>query len=922
MRTIHAVLLTFTFGYLSFAQIEVSGEVTSSIGETLPAVTVLERGTSNATLTDFDGLFSLSVQPGAVLEVSYLGYEPQIIEVGDQTQFKISLNRGERLEEVVILGNQSRPRTILDSPVPIDNIKAQELVFTGKPFIEDMLRFAVPSYQSLNHYISDGTAHYDPADLRGLGPSRTLVLINGKRKGQAAQILLNRNPGKGDVGVDMKSIPVAAIERVEVLRDGASAQYGSDAIAGVMNIILKEDSEFSTLAANTGITSEGDGFNIRLDFNHTLNFGNGGKVNFTLSRYIQELTNRAGSVGERDVIEFHQGLPQSHPEYNKPRQYELEWARKNPRLGMHVGQPEMDNINVYVNLTHPIGENAKFYTVHGHTYRYGKSFAYYRAPYWRKDVADSGLLAPIDDSPELGGNGNGRRDRDKNGDYTEPIFTNGAYIGYQPTFETKIVDDFNLIGIDFDLGQDLVLDLSASHGNNKLEYIVNNSVNRDYLADHGTAPHNYYNGGYNLRQWILNADFSKLINDQVSLAWGTEYRTEIFSSILGDPFSFYEGGSDSFGGINPDNLITVDRNSFAAYGGIDLEFGKFLVGGAGRFEEYSDFGNNFSWKVHARQKLGVDGTIRASYSTGFRAPALHQRHLENTIYIIVANSPFPVLQGTLSNDHPAVKSLGVSNLFAETSNNIAAGLTYRFSRYFSASLDLYQIDVNDRILFSSQISAKDGEADGLVNGAPGSREPVEQILVDNDVVAIQFFLNAGNTRTRGADVVFNLDRVEVSPEATFSAILAANFNSTQIQSIDTPQLLEDNGYDIFDKAEEYLLTDAKPKSKINLGLTLDTRKYSIGLNNTQFGVVTVPGVLGGIDQELSSKVVTDVQFTYKFNPNLQLNLFVNNIFDVYPDVTDPRTNDTRAGNRFTWSNHVQQHGTKGLNFAAGLNYRF
>ncbi|MCY4298036.1 MAG: TonB-dependent receptor [Flavobacteriaceae bacterium] len=916
------VLLILFFSAKAVSQKSISGKVTSTLGVPLPAVTIWEQDTNNAVLTDFEGKFSIIIQQGSNIEVRYLGYDHQVISTDNEIDFHIILNREETLDEVVIIGNPSRPRTILDSPVPIDNIKAQELKFTGQSILEDMLTFAVPSYFSQNHPISDGTAHYDPADLRGLGPSRTLVLINGKRKGQSAQVLLSDTPGKGDVGVDMKTIPLAAIERVEILRDGASAQYGSDAIAGVMNIILKEDAEFSTLNASTGISSQGDGFNLNLDFNHTFHFGNDGSLNVTLARYLQETSNRAGAVGIQDVVEFHEGLPSEHPEYNNPRQYELEWARKNPQLGMTYGQPQMDNVSMMVHLIHDLGPNAELYSIHGHTFRYGKSFAFYRAPYWRKDVADSGLLAPIHDTPEFGGNGNGIRDRDENGNYTEPIFTLGDYIGYQPTFETQIKDNFNVLGIDFEFENDLSLDMSVAHGNNQLEYYVNHSINRDYLRDRGTSPHNFYNGGYLMRHYSANLDFVKLIGPNISVTWGGEFRKELFSTILGDPFSHYEGGSDSFEGIAPEILISVQRNNVAAYGSFDYERGHLLLGIAGRFEDYTDFGNNFSWKANARLKLGNQGAVRTSYSTGFRAPSLHQRHLQSTKYTIVANSPFPVLQGTLPNDHPVVKGLGVESLFEETSNNIAWGITYRFNRHLSASLDLYQINVNDRILFSSQISAVDGLNDGLTGEQRGTIEPIETILIENGVEAIQFFLNAGNTQTTGADLVLNINDVFFSSTLSFGAVLAGNINATEIQSIDTPDFLEQNDYIIFDKEQSYLITDSRPKSKFILGLHLESQKFRIGLTNTHFGPVTIAGLNGGTDQKLSSKVLSDINLLYRINNNLQFNFFVNNLFDIYPDKTLRSTGTPGGGTRFPWIDSVTQVGILGLNFTAGLNYRF
>ena len=335
-----------------------------------------------------------------------------------------------------------------------------------------------------------------------------------------------------------------------------------------------------------------------------------------------------------------------------------------------------------------MGENAEFYSFHGYTLRTGRSFAYYRAPYWRRDVADADFITRSED-----------------------------FQGYQPTFEARIKDHLNVGGIKFEVGDGWNFDTSLTYGSNSVSYTVNNSVNRNYLADNGTSPRTFKPSG----------------------SFGLEYKKETFKAIEGDPLSYYGSGSDSFAGIKPAEAGEWDRNNFAAYAGLDFDITEdLLIGVAGRYEDFSDFGDNFSWKINGRYKLGEDGAIRASYSTGFRAPTLHQRHLTNSQYIIVAGSSEPLLQGTLANNNPAVQALGVPNLFAETSKNFSAGLTYKFDTNFSASLDFYQIKVDDRVLFSSQIGS---------DGDDTTTNQVEQILEDNNVVAVQFFINAGDTKT-------------------------------------------------------------------------------------------------------------------------------------------------------------------------------
>jgi iron complex outermembrane receptor protein len=845
--------------------------VSDSNGNPIPGVNVLEKGTTNGTVTDFDGNYSISVASNAALVFSYVGYATQEQTVSGAS-LSVTLSAGEKLDEIVLTGNRSKPRTILDSASPIDNISFEELTSGGQNNIEAMLTFKVPSFNAQNQAISDATAHYDPADLRGLGPSRTLVLVNGKRKNQSAQVYLNRTPGKGEVGVDLKSIPTAAIERVEILRDGASAQYGSDAIAGVINMVLKENTEYSTFNAKSGITSAGDGFNFAADYNTSMAFGDGGYINLTLGYSDQKLTNRAGTPGTDD-------LP------DDARQNEIDWANDNPDLGMHVGQPDITKRDLFVNMAHPVGENMELYSFHGLTMRSGRSFAYYRAPYWRRDVADADFITPSEN-----------------------------FYGYQPTFETDIQDHMNVLGLTFMTRTGWNADASVTYGKNSVSYTVNNSVNRNYLSDNGTSPRTFYPGGYNLSNVISNLDFSKVFDDKISASLGVEYKKEYFEAVEGDPLSYYGSGSDSFAGIKPSEAGEWNRNNFAAYLGIDFDISDdLLLSFAGRYEDFSDFGDNFSWKAAGRYKLGESGVLRASHSTGFRAPTLHQRHLTNSQYIIVASSPEPLLQGTLANNNPAVEALGVPNLFAETSKNTSIGLTYKHNSNFSASLDFYQINVDDRVLFSSQIDSDDDDT---------TTNAIEEILEDNGVVAVQFFINAGDTKTTGLDFVMNYRNIDLW-NGTLDASLAANFNKTTISAINTPTALAENGYNIFADIEKGLITNSRPRSKVILGLDYSCENWDIGLYNTAFGEVTVTSPKGSeYNQTLSSKVATDVSITYNITDKLSLTGIVNNLFDVYPDVTDESTGTAQAGSRFVYSSEVQQLGQLGAVYNVALRYQF
>ncbi len=881
-----AIIGCFTLLLSYGVSAQISGTI--SAGENpLPGASVVVKGTTTGASTDFDGNFSIDAQEGDVLVVSYVGFETQEVTYNG-SPLQINMQEGLSLSEVLVTGNRSKPRTAIDSAVPIDNIRTSDVLNVGEATIERALTFAIPSFNSQDQAISDATAGFSPADIRGLGPSRTLVLINGKRVNQQSQAYLNRTPGKGEVGVNLKSIPLAAVERIEVLRDGASSQYGSDAMAGVMNFILKKDSAFSTFNVGTGITSAGDGFQFNVDYNTTFAFGDGGRINLTLGYMDQELTNRAGSPGT------------SAFDISNAQENEITFANNDPTLGMIVGRPDLKQSNVFVNATHPLGENSEFYTTHGFTQRWNRSFAYYRFPGWREDVAAAGFLntdtigLPRDSEGNLIISSSDTADmQDGYSDFT----------GYHPTFEGDIQDHFNVLGADLDLGNDWRLDLSITHGKNSIDYTVNNSVNREYLQTNGWSPTTFKPGGYAFSNIIENADLTKTFSDKVSFSAGLEYKQEKFEAFKGDSFSRYGGGSDSFAGIAAEQAGEWTRNNLAVYSGFDIDFtDHFLVSVAGRYEDFSDVGDNFTWKLASRYKLNEVTAIRASVSTGFRAPSLHQQKLSNTQYIIVAGSSEPLLQGTIQNGSAAARSLGIQDLFPETSQNITAGITFGNENGFSGSLDFYTIKVNDRVLFTSQIE-----------GEPGSA--LEASLQAAGVVAVQAWINAGNTNTTGVDFVINWKKDQLN--LGFSG----NFNTTTIDSIDTPSEL--GSVDIFSHKEQSLITNSRPQSKISLIVDYTGDTFDFGVYNTNFGAVTVANDDNdsSLDQELASKLITDLRVTYKFTPQLRLTGILNNAFDVYPDVTNINTGTTSDG-RFLYSSQVSQMGQLGRNYTLGLSYKF
>ena len=876
----------FESGIVSLQQL-VSGTITeASSGLPLPSANIIVKGTSTGTTSDFDGNYKLSVDSFPVtLVVSSIGFTTQEIEVNAAGTVDVALQDGVSLDEVVIVGNRSKPRTILDSPVPIDNIGVAELRNTGQPTVDKMLTYKVPSFNSTNQTISDATAHFDPADLRGLGPSRTLVLVNGKRKNQSALVYINDTPGKGEVGVDLKSIPAAAIERIEVLRDGASAQYGSDAIAGVINMVLKKNVEYTTVNVKSGITTEGDGFNFGADLNTSLNFGdNGGYFNFTFGYYNQEETNRAGEPGGDGLFGVIFGdddiLNGTTP-----------WLQENPDLGMTVGQPEMKNTDLFFNLGLPY-KNGKgeLYAFGGLSLRKGKSFALYRTPYWVPD--------PFNLLHEPG---------------TE-------YQGFQPTFETDVRDNNLTLGSKFKVyGFDA--DLSGTFGRNAVDYEVNNSLNPALGAN---SPTSFDVGAYAFSAMLVNLDFSRNFGD-VNVAFGAEIRGERFRSSEGQPESYIGGGVQSFPGLQPANAVNATRDNYGVYADLEWEpTEEFLIGGAVRYEDFSDFGDNTSWKVNARYSLGEKGAVRGSYSTGFRAPSLHQIYLSNVQTLVSGGTVSN--QGTFNNVDPVIRNgLGVPQLTAETSKNISAGITYKPVPNLSLSVDFYQVKVDDRVLFTGEIGF-DGD-DSTIN-------PVEQVLVNNDITSLKFFVNAVNTKTSGVDLVANYRNIELG-NGKLHTTLAANFNKTEITNddvdpntfdlqIEAPGLLGANGYDIFNRKEQSRIESARPKTKVLLGFDYELNKWNFILNNTYFGEVTWKHAsTPENDQTFSGKIVTDLIINYKFSEKVSANLSVNNLLDVYPDEIDTNGDFvTDLGGRFRYPWEVNQFGFNGTIINGGVTFKF
>jgi iron complex outermembrane receptor protein len=561
-------------------------------------------------------------------------------------------------------------------------------------------------------------------------------------------------------------------------------------------------------------------------------------------------------------------------------------------MGMTVGQPSYNKFDAFFNVGLPFKSgNGEAYAFGGVAARKGTSFALYRAPYWVPDPHN--LLHAVG---------------------TE-------YQGFQPTFETDVVDNNFTVGAKWKMhGFDI--DLSGTHGRNGVRYEVNNSLNPALGA---SSPTSFDVGGYAFSNNLANLDISQNFG-KINLAFGAEIKEERFRATAGQPESYIGGGVQSFPGLQPGNALTAKRDNYGIYGDVEFEPSeKILLGAAVRYEDFSDFGENTSWKVNGRYSLNK-GAIRASYGTGFRAPSLHQIYLSN-IQTLVSGGTISN-QGTFNNVDPVIRQgLGVPQLTAETSENLSAGFTLKPLNNLSLSVDYYNVKVDNRVLFTGEI--------GYIDGSVGNpQNPVEDILEANSITSLKFFVNAVDTETSGIDLVANYRNIELG-SGKLGATIAANFNETKITSkdadpateglqLEAPGILGANGYDIFNRKEQSRITSSRPKSKVLLGLDYDVNKWNFNFNNTYFGEVTWQHAsTPANDQTFTGKVITDLIISYDFSDKISARIAINNLLDVYPDVIDTKGDFvTDLGGRFKYPWEVNQFGFNGTVINGGVTFKF
>lgn len=840
------------------AQALLRGHLQDDAGQPVIGANVVANPGQHGTLSDADGNWTLTISPGSYsLSITYVGYNTidlpvTAVEGVNQIPIQTLTESAVFLEDVVVVGSRNAPRSLTTTPLPIDVLDNQELMATGQNTFDKTLQYRVPSFNVVQTPVNDATSLLDPYEIRNLGPSRTLILINGKRKNLSSLLNTQTSPARGETGSDISAIPVDAIKRVEILRDGASAQYGSDAIAGVMNIILKDNTEGGNVTLRSGITGKGDGEMIGIALNNGSSLGSKGFVNYTIDFSKINEARRSGTVSaEGEASDFGADL-------NEVKAY----LAKYPDANNHNSAPATTAAKFEINAGSKLTNHSDIYANAAYVYKKVNSFANFRTPYWRTLSEYPYLKDFFPDGP------------------------NGEYIGYQPSFDGDLTDYNGTIGF-HNTSNGWNTDVSFTTGGNRQLYLVANSQNRNGTKNpDGTnkyqenSPISFKPGGESFRHVVGNLDINRKFNDMIGIAVGSEFRSENFEIIAGDQASYEDGGADSYAGNDIRNAGKFNRYNFGAYGDVSLDLTKaFLINGTARHENYSDFGGATVWKISSRYLLWNDrATLRASYSTGFRAPTLHQKFYQKAQYSFVPGSGIQVA-GLTNNVSREARLLGLPALNPEKSRNFTAGIGLRpFSR-MNITLDYYYIDIRDRILLSTEITP-----------TAAGNTPLDKVLKEGNLTSVSFFANALNTYTAGLDLVINYRGTKIG-SGDLDINLAGNYalanDNYQVSAgkyVNNPKLIDEAGQSVINQTQEHLYFTSRPKYKAILGFDYEIGNWLFSLNNTLFGPVQFKqaGIDADLYTEFKPKVVTDIGVGYHFCKRWNVNLNCNNLLDVLP----------------------------------------
>lgn len=890
MKIARLILVLILAPYGSMAQYGyITGKISDRFGP-LGNVSISIKGTSYATYTNADGYFAFEIDTGYhQLRLELTGYhpvdQPVLLDNLEQEDLELSLESNLIDADVTVGSKTTVTQNQLESPVPIDVIYGKDLLSSGQPDLASALHQLLPSFYSTKQSVDDGINHVDPISLRGLGPDQVLVLVNGKRRHKSAFLNTQDVFGKGTAGTDLNTIPLLAIDRIEILRDGASSQYGSDAISGVINIVLKNQSNTPEISSYSGLSLEEDGEAQAIGINYGFNIKGRGFVNLTAEYLDQESVNRSGSYtgpiygDERDQIRDSVSSFYSR-------------ANINDQSIVELGQSGYRNGSFLINSNYQIAKNLDFYAFGGLNHRVGTINTTYRFPYQIEQIS---------------------------------FFWNE--LGLAPKIINEITDQYLNFGFRGDINQWFV-DASYGKGRNLFEVTVEDSNN----ASLGFfTPFTSSAGGYQYQHDVFNLEASRIYplnTGEFDMAFGGEYRIEGYDLIAGATESYINGGDTTFLGtpkaigiqgylgVSEDNALEETRSNVSGYLELDYSVGDFLVSGALRTETYSDFGSTTNYKLATRYKFANQFILRGSYNTGFKAPTLHQIYYRRTSSqfidgrfqdVSLVNTQTPVLGNLLSLD---------VGLDAETAESFSVGFTSGINRNISLSVDAYQTEISDRI--------------GLVNRIGAVDEDTQFLFLISDVEApfIEFFANLVDTRTRGIDAVLAAQY--------YGNKVAYNFNSSfsyyETKVTDIPDEAEDPAF----REEVSRIESFVPLYQWRNNLSTTLKGITLTLNHTRYGSTEYlnindadPGkwVINELtdqeetrDQVFAAKDIFSADLTFRLWNKLQMTIGANNITNEYPDRV--RHSEEIRNGLYPYSQRIRPFNLTGTYYYTKVNFRF
>ncbi|KAF1050290.1 TonB-dependent receptor plug domain-containing protein [Xylophilus sp.] len=722
------------------------------------------------------------------------------------------------LDSVIVTGTRAQ-RTSVQSESPIDVLTARDLQATGTTELATALARLLPSLNFPRPSNTDATDAARPAQLRGLSPDQVLVLVDGKRRHSGAVVNVNGSVGRGSAPVDLNAIPISAIERIEVLRDGASAQYGSDAIAGVINIILRKGAAGGSATLGYGGYSKGDGRQLTASVNTGVALGSdGGWLRITAEKRRQDYTNRSGA-GFRDPHE---------PLYGQ--------------VTSRQGEPDSDQGALAFNGELPLGGGTTLYAFGTWSQRDTNSAAAWRTAY----TAVGGSTLRTSFYPQ----------------------------GFLPQLDSTTTDKALVVGLRGDAAG-WRWDVSYNHGDNDFKINTVNSVN---LSLGSASPTRFYDGRLKSQQDILNADFTRdfqvgWLPRPLTVGLGGEVRHERYVLEAGEVASYTGSGAQGFQGIQPQNAGRFKRDNTALYGTLETEFNDaWSASAALRAEHYDDFGGATSGKLSTRWQATPSVALRGTVSTGFRAPSLAQQNysLTQSTYIVVNGVNTLLDAGTFGVNTAAARALGAQPLKAEKSRNFSLGLLLQPVPEFTTSIDVYQIDIDGRILYSGNL---------VLPSALQAQLAAQGIYAS----AARYFTNALDTRNRGIDIVSSY-QWKTASAGRFTGTLGLNVNDASVRNIAAnPAVLTANGLTLIDRQTIQRVTRTSPKTKLSLGLENTHERFSVRGQLTRYGSFVAPQNDATLDQTFGAKWVLDVSASWRVLPALTLTVGVDNLTDQYPD---------------------------------------